>query len=1305
MRHRGSWAIAAVVGFSAVACSGNFDSTRAARPFADRATLGQEIFGALCDRVGASALAEDLSGDSYHAVCHPDDQGGYADQVDPSLLPPVSGSAALHRRLAVAKLEALARHRTDLIRSFDVVFPDIEIEDPHARVGTPDKVRLHDAVRVLMKRLSPLYDSNPLAPADQTAQPLIPAGTQAVARALDALAESPQAQASLARFGGRKGYRPSEIALGVLKPVLSYPDLRGFVRQSVRVLAPIGPARLEFEQLLRATQEELLDARPSVMPAPLVVTDPFGIAQPNRPRDAVEIAQLMLLSSDPAFAFPNAAPAPIVQRDARGFAVVNGSRLGEPGTVPAPFSDLFHDGPSGPEPGADGMADVDAYGRFIDGEGNPVAVDLPFDAPGTVRVREGDSLGRALLADGRPAFEYFDTQQTMAASLARDVRALADPVEANDHETLLNTLAGAYLLLGDRVDGAKATYEGGRELSYRKFDASTSPLVDLAWAAGQVLSDPESDDYLQMALDLLQNHEQDVARLVGVGLELKRIADEHAEAGIPATSTLWDELAEDFARIVEVGPADGDPNGRSLLEDLLVALADDRSLLLAGAYSNFFKYRDRVSYDPDDINGFTLNLESNDGQQPHVPVDRSSPDSAFNRSAFQRSLQIIYDTTGTTACNKKGATVHLVAGVLGLTVPADYPSDALFNVLCPSSKQSVVEECSVYEVNNLAHFYVQAQLETDPNPPADFVNRHKATLVVKDACLQSLGNLTDMDATFEASSGIKGLTTHPTHTAMSRLVFFGSDSWNLPMPDLDPSRNGTNSQLNLFLADLQDPIGSPLCPKSPSSGLNKCLNAEDTLRVRDAATIFLWEHFDFNQAMRPLLRAFYDHDREDLFTDLVATLHRHMASKQHGPECEKKGTWRRDAPDFNAKYCAESGVVSYEPMLARQLVTDLIPAAHRISKVLLDQRVESHRYRKGNHWPVTERRGSEIAASMVRALFSTDYASKRQLTDRSGNKSTYWSDGVTVKAQTTPFDLAANALDGMDARFESAKGFTPEERADRRARWLKARSQLVDQFLAVEGMGTSAKFRNPAVAKVLLRAVSALREQLNAQCPTREVGGGCTWARFELASKTAELIEDPLFAAIADLLDKLRADHAHAQIEYVLQYLLDFVDDSEEMRAVLATSTDLVQMLRDGQTLPPVLNVLAQLAAPEGDAKPGQVSPAAAADIALQILQVMTLEPDETADPDHETEFDRYHVVERLLANLVKPIEEGKPSKTPLEVFVDAAADVNRIDSSDEGPLSADDYGNIARSLSDLLTDPSRGMEQFYTVVRGRTGD
>ena len=33
-------------------------------------SLGQDIFGVLCDRVGAQALHEDLSGASYNDICH-----------------------------------------------------------------------------------------------------------------------------------------------------------------------------------------------------------------------------------------------------------------------------------------------------------------------------------------------------------------------------------------------------------------------------------------------------------------------------------------------------------------------------------------------------------------------------------------------------------------------------------------------------------------------------------------------------------------------------------------------------------------------------------------------------------------------------------------------------------------------------------------------------------------------------------------------------------------------------------------------------------------------------------------------------------------------------------------------------------------------------------------------------------------------------------------------------------------------------------------------------------------------------------
>jgi hypothetical protein len=54
---------------SAVGCSSDFTTTRTTPA---RGTLGQELFTALCDRVAAQALPEDVTGASWHAVCYPD---------------------------------------------------------------------------------------------------------------------------------------------------------------------------------------------------------------------------------------------------------------------------------------------------------------------------------------------------------------------------------------------------------------------------------------------------------------------------------------------------------------------------------------------------------------------------------------------------------------------------------------------------------------------------------------------------------------------------------------------------------------------------------------------------------------------------------------------------------------------------------------------------------------------------------------------------------------------------------------------------------------------------------------------------------------------------------------------------------------------------------------------------------------------------------------------------------------------------------------------------------------------------------
>src|SRR6185436_11019928 len=66
------------------ACAKDLDTTRSPAP---RGTIGEELFGVICDRVGAQALHEDLTGASFQGVCHKDLNGDYDDAVDERFLP------------------------------------------------------------------------------------------------------------------------------------------------------------------------------------------------------------------------------------------------------------------------------------------------------------------------------------------------------------------------------------------------------------------------------------------------------------------------------------------------------------------------------------------------------------------------------------------------------------------------------------------------------------------------------------------------------------------------------------------------------------------------------------------------------------------------------------------------------------------------------------------------------------------------------------------------------------------------------------------------------------------------------------------------------------------------------------------------------------------------------------------------------------------------------------------------------------------------------------------------------------------
>lgn len=1271
LRAAGALAVAGLVS----SCH-TLDTTRQAPP---KATLGDDVYGVFCDRVGASVLSEDLSGASYEAVCHYDAQGKYGDTIDVSGLPePRLAKLKAARDLSLAKMAAMARHRSELIRAVNAIFPDSEIADP---TGSADaKIKLHDALLDFTQKLVPLYESNPF---DKAGAPLFPTSTRSLARLLGGLGESDEARQALTRMWGRRGYRPFQVALGAIRPALAYPGLRPMTRAALGVLGPNGSAAPELQQLLKVGKQELLTSRPVVAPLPPLTVDAATL-QPSRPRSAIEFASSFLLSENDAFAESATDPHRyIVLRDRRGFAAT---------TLQAPFVDQD----------MDGLADVDGFGRFVGASGQPLGIELPFALAGSTAT-DIDAYGRP--QSSIPLFQYLDTSRTLAGAVGRHLVPLVDATMIssgedawkNEHETLMYALAGSRLLFGDREDAqydykAETIQAKGASCAscvpYQRFKGEESPLPDLLHAAGQLLADEDSDGILESLADLMENHEDVVARLLGAALQIREIANQHdklaaqgqeATAEMPYATPIWDEMAQLLGDLTAKHPG--------LLAKLMEALASDVTVSQQGTskhlgetVASFMENRDEISYNPLDLNGPALNLT--DGApsiaDPHNAVDQTKPKVDKNRSCMQRSFQLIHDADGGPACNREGAKVK--ASLLGGTV--SWP-------LIGSYK-----ECELFRFDRLAIFYLDSML--DPNhPKRSFLDIKSGTL---NGIINFLGNVgASPDQLFEDSSGITGLTLHPSSAALSRLMLFGASQSLYPsMPDLDTINAGKKT--DNFISNLIDPVSKASCPLD-SAGVLQCKTHEGSLRVADKNSIFLWERLGFYNYLRPVVTAFAsdscapdlsscdktDVSGEQLFVDIVNVLNRHWPGKDHGKECSKSGT-----AQSNKEYCSEAGVNSYEPILAEAFRTDLIPALHDFAKVVSS--VSKITIKRGPKAGQTLE-GAALIEKMTRILFDPAYAKGVGMVDRKGNAGTTWVDG-TAQPQLTVFNLFTDAFHRMDLRWaEACKGLSGQEQtacaadADlRKGQWKRARSQLVDEFLAVEGSGPSARFHNRATAHTLTSLLRVTREQLNANCPERENGQACQWAKKELGDKLATTLSGPLFAALMDVQEKLRADEpSRRSVEKMLAYFLASASKDDALQSTLASLTDIVQLLGDDGNFSPIFNAAASASNPEGDKDgPG------VADTTIKVLKALTGD-----------DYDRYHVLDTVLPALVTPMDGGKGA-SPIEVFMDTIADVNRLDAAKSDALDTEDYKAIFGTVHDFMTSENRGLEQFYTIMAKR---
>jgi len=1281
---------------AAASCSG-LDTTRLAPP---KATLGDDMFGVLCDRIGAGSLTEDVTGASYHSVCHYSNTGEYADKVDESFLPTVSGDAQTKARtLGIAKVEAMARRRSDLVRAFNAIFPDEEIENVTTE-ATGDTVRMHDALLTFSQQLSKLYETNPYEP---TGAPAAPASTRAMGDIFASLLNSEKARNAMSSIWGRQGYRPVPVGLGVTRPLLSYPRLRPLLISLLDVLAPEGKIAPELVQILRVVSRDMATFKSTIAALSPIVVDPVK-AQPSRPMETMEMLSRIMLDQHPSYAKDIAsAPTWIAKRDRRGFVTPFGNIPGQTGTISDPFSDA----------NSDGYADTDEFGQFITSNNVPIPTLAPFTMQGTAGT---DGWGRP----EPQAYEYIDTSRTLIGAVAQDLSKLVDATQyapnagedawKDERETLMYAVAGANVLLGDRED---AVYDLDTEtikpagetcascVPYKRFRGEDSPLPDLAHALGQILADADSDVLVQGLIDLVENHEDKVARLLGAALKIREISLQHDAlaaqgkekfASIPYKTPIWDEIGQIMARITA---------RPGLTSKLITSFADPAMVTPSGgvqhmgeAFAKLMTNTDEMTYYADDINAPAWNVTTNNSLDPSTPVDRSKPVVGANRSCWERTIDIIHNANKVKACNKQGAKVKAALGSINVTWPIIGSYD----------------ECELLEFQNLAVFYLDSVLPLNHQKRAEFKIK-SGTLDGLLSFVAGLGFLGTKDEMFEQSSGINGLTLRPDPPALNRLVFFGASSTQFPiMPDLDPFANGKNKKTNDFVSNLIEPVGSSVCTITPL-GTRKCDIKEETLRLRGKNTLFILERFGFYNYLRPLVVTFanatcapncekdaggnFKADGEEMLLDLIDALKRHWPGPDHGPECTEDGDGTS-----NPAYCSGAGLNSYEPIIADAFMTDVVPALAEFAKAARDvSKVTITRGPKAGQVLT----GADVLEKAARILFDPAYAASVGMKDRKGNTSTTWTDG-TPQAQATGFTLFADGFHSMDLRFDNACGCDGKAGAEladcqatydacrvgaerRKGQWKRARSQFVDQFLGIEGTGTNAKFANTGIPRTLSTTLRAFREQVNAHCPNRENGVTCEWAKSEMGQNVADGLSGPMVAATVDLLEKIRqSEPARREVERLLEYMLSAGSPGEALEGTLSSIADSLQVLLADKEIESILNAVSSAAEPENAAGAKGTLPAT-----LQLLKALTTD-----------EYDKYHVMDRVLPNLVTPMNGGK-GFTPLEIIMDTVAEVDRLDSSmPTAPLLPPDYETIFRATRDFLTSETRGLEQIYTIVQKR---
>lgn len=477
-------------------------------------------------------------------------------------------------------------------------------------------------------------------------------------RALDAIVTILQQQP-----GNGGAAIPASELIEVLGRLANYPDAEALW---------VAVARLIEENDGRDAQGNP-NAEPTLVPDLLALgRDALNRASTATPTatqskllDALkELAGAMTDEAQVRGSFDFGAPEWVARLDARGLPRV--ALDAGTGRLYAPFVDG----------NADGLADADASGRFVDVAGQPI--DRPTFAKPNAPGYDAD--GRAIAAPGAPLYVYLDAKRTILALLAK----LAGDLLARD----VGSCGRAVLDAGLGPLQPDGTY--GRQ----------NPIIDLTWGGLELLEADGAPTLLRAAQNLLQRDPATAERLL-VSLARAKAAAAGVSGGTSFSSArlsdprmvqLVDDLLPIFDDLLEQPAAGGRSTGQVLIDTLaqLRTQAPDFGPQLAPLFTHRRVERETA---PDaDRNGIDEARSTRvDFTQPPLVTGLD------NRSSIHQLLDLLArnDACHLPLMNKSlavmiidmmaGLTPQTVATLVGLVTAVP----GLTNLFCPGTSQDI----------------------------------------------------------------------------------------------------------------------------------------------------------------------------------------------------------------------------------------------------------------------------------------------------------------------------------------------------------------------------------------------------------------------------------------------------------------------------------------------------------------------------------------------------------------------------------------------------------------------------------------